>query len=205
LSRPSDGAVVVANEIRATALVSRESGISVCRGVPYWRAGHRPARLASAALAFFSAAALLFGGFPAAGASNKVRITNLTDVSFGTIANLNVDAIQGQSVCVYADTNTNGYNVTGIGTGPGGAFELSSGAASMPFDVLWNSSAGQISGTQLMPNVPLTGQVSGATHQSCNNGPATTASLVVVLRSVALSSATAGTYNGTVTLLIGPE
>jgi hypothetical protein len=53
--------------------------------------------------------------------------------------------------------------------------------------------------------VPLTGQVSSATQQTCTNGPATSASLVVILRSAALAGATAGTYTGTVTLVVGPE
>jgi hypothetical protein len=95
--------------------------------------------------------------------------------------------------------------VTATGTGPGGAFQLSSGALALPFEVQWSSSSGQSSGVQLSPNVPLTGQTSTATQQTCNSGPATSASLIVVLRSTALSSATAGTYNGAVTLLVGPE
>src|SRR5690242_21528435 len=103
---------------------------------------HR-ARLTPTALALLAVAAGLLGDGPALAASNKVRISNLADVAFGTVANLNVDALQSQSVCIYADTNTNGYNVTGIGTGPGGAFELSSGASSLSYDVLWSSSAGQ--------------------------------------------------------------
>lgn len=142
---------------------------------------------------------------PSFAASNKVRIGNLTDVSFGTIANLNVDAIASQSVCLFSGSATNGYNVTALGTGPAGAFTLSSGTASLPYDVQWSSSAAQTEGTQLTANVPLTGQVSAATHQTCNNGPATSASLIVVLRSAALSSAVAGTYSGTLTLLVGPE
>lgn len=75
----------------------------------------------------------------------------------------------------------------------------------MTFEVQWSSAVGQNSGTTLTPNVPLTGQISAATHQTCANGPATSASLVVVLRSAALSSATAGTYNGSLTLVVGPE
>ena len=134
-----------------------------------------------------------------------MRIGNLTDVSFGTIANLNVDAVASQSVCLFSGSATNGYNVTASGTGPAGAFTLSSGTASLPYDVQWSSSAAQTAGTQLTANVPLTGQVSAATHQTCNNGPATSASLIVVLRSAALSSAVAGTYSGTLTLLVGPE
>ena len=141
----------------------------------------------------------------ASAASNKVRITNLTDVAFGTLANLSVDAVRSQSVCLYADTNTNGYTITASGTGPSGAFQLTSGLVALAYEVQWNSAAGQSSGAQLVPNVPLASQTSGATHQTCGNGPATSASLVLVLRSSALSSARAGTYSGTLTLIVGPE
>jgi hypothetical protein len=147
----------------------------------------------------------VLGARPAQAASNKVRITNLGDVAFGTIANLSVNASRSQSVCLFADTSTNGYNVTATGSGPGGSFQLSSGAVTMSYDVQWSGSAGQSSGAQLVPNVPLTGQVSAATHQTCSSGPATSASLIVVLPSASLSSARAGTYAGTLTLLIGPE
>jgi hypothetical protein len=75
----------------------------------------------------------------------------------------------------------------------------------MSYEVQWSNSSAQGSGTQLASNVPLTGQVSGATHQTCSNGPATTASLIILLRSNVLSSATAGAYNGTLTLVVGAE
>ena len=140
-----------------------------------------------------------------AGAANKARITGLTDVAFGTIANLTVDAIQTQNICVYSSSATSGYNVTASGTGSGGNFELSSGSLSLPFEVQWSPTSGQNSGSQLNPNVPLTGQISSANQQSCNAGPASSASLIVILRSSALSSATASTYNGTLTLVVGPE
>jgi hypothetical protein len=142
---------------------------------------------------------------PSFAASNKVRITQLGDITFGTIANLSTDATRSESVCLFADTATNGYNITAAGTGPGGAFQLSSGLSSMPYEVQWSSTPAQSSGTQLAPNLPLTGQASAATQQTCNNGPATTASLIIVLRTNALASATAGTYNGTLTLVVGPE
>jgi hypothetical protein len=160
-----------------------------------------PARLARAVAC---AAAVLLAA-PVAAASNKVRITNLSDVAFGSVLNLGADAVRTQNVCLFADTNTNGYNITASGTGPSGAFELQNGTASMAYEVQWSSSSGQNSGARLDPNVPLTGQVSIATHQTCANGPANTASLVVVLRSTALSSASAGTYNGSLTLVVGPE
>jgi hypothetical protein len=140
-----------------------------------------------------------------AAANDKARITGLTDVAFGSIANLGVDAVRSQSVCLYSSSSANGYNVTATGTGQGGAFALASGSLSLPFEVQWNSSPAQSSGTQLSPNTPLTGQVTTATQQTCTSGPATSASVVIVLRSSALASATAGTYNGALTLVVGPE
>jgi hypothetical protein len=173
--------------------------------------GDRLTRLAlaqAAKAAIYSVACVLASlvvGSPAAAANDKARITGLSDVAFGTIANISVDAIQSQSICVYSNSATSGYNVTASGTGPGGNFQLLSGAQSMPFQVQWSAASGQSSGTQLSPNVPLTGQVSSATQQTCNAGPPSSASLIVILQSSALSSATAGTYNGTLTLLVGPE
>jgi hypothetical protein len=142
---------------------------------------------------------------PAYAASNKVRITKLADVAFGTIGNVSQDAVDSQSICLHADTANNNYNITASGGGPGGTFLLSSGASSLPYEVQWSSSAGQSSGAQLQPNTPLTGQVSASTHQVCTTGPARSASLIVVLPASALSSATAGAYNGTLTLVVGPE
>lgn len=191
--------MVVAIDHAASALVNCGPGT---RPHALRNAGLRPAGRAAAALLL---AILPFASAPALGASNKVRISNLSDAPFGTLANLGVDAIRSQNICVYADTNTNGYNVTATGTGPGGSFRLASGTRTMAFDVQWSSSTGQNSGIQLAPNVPLTGQVSAAVHQSCSNGPANSASLIIILRSSAISSATAGTYNGSLTLLIGPE
>jgi hypothetical protein len=157
------------------------------------------------ALALAGALACLAAASAAEAASNKVRVTNLSDVAFGTVTNLGADALRSESLCLFADTATNGYNVTATGSGRGGAFELSSGTGTLPFELSWNSAGGQSSGAPLIANVPLTGQVSSATQQTCTNGPATSASLVVILRSAALAGATAGTYTGTVTLVVGPE
>jgi hypothetical protein len=133
-----------------------------------------------------------------------VKISALSDVAFNTIANLTVDSVKAQSICVYSSSPTNGYHVTASGPG-GGAFTLTSGSNTLAYEVQWNASTGQSSGTQLAANVATGGFTSTATQNSCNNGPATTASLIVVLRTAALSTATAGTYTGTLTLVIGPE
>lgn len=137
--------------------------------------------------------------------SRNVRITKLTDVPFGSIANLNIDAVQSQSLCVYANTATNGYTVTAVGSGSGGGFALGSGSQELGYEVQWADAPGQSSGTQLTPNTPLSGLTSTARQQTCNAGPPTTASLVIVLRSADLSTARAGTYSGSLTVIIGPE
>ena len=149
------------------------------------------------------AAALLAA--PAGAASNNVRITNLSDVAFGTIANLSADSVSSQSVCLYANTATSGYRITASGSSAGGAFALGSGPNVLDYEVQWSSSPGQSIGTALSPNVTLSGLVSTATQQTCNSGPAASASLIVILRSADLSSAAAGSYSGTLTLLVGPE
>ena len=141
----------------------------------------------------------------ALGASNNVRITSLSDIAFGTVSNLSADAIQSESLCVYANTATNGYNVRAFGSGGAGAFTLASGADTLPFEVQWSPSAGQSSGVQLTPNVALSGQVTSATQQTCNSGPAASASLTVVIRSATLMAAAAGDYSGTLQVTIAPE
>lgn len=149
--------------------------------------------------------ALALAASPLHAQSNNVRISKLSDVAFGSIANVGADATNSQSLCVYANTANQGYRVTASGSAPGGAFSLTSGSFLLNYEVQWNQAPSQSSGTQLSPNVTLTGLISSATQQTCNSGPATTASLILVLRSSELSNARAGSYSGTLTLLVGPE
>ncbi len=142
---------------------------------------------------------------PALAQSNNVRISKLSDVTLPLITDLTVDAISPQSVCLFSSTATKGYRVTASGTGAGGAFTLASTSSSLAYAVEWNNLPGRSSGTQLTANLPLTGLVSTATQQACNSGPPTSASLIVILTSAALSTARADTYQGTLTLVIGAE
>ncbi|HET9810461.1 MAG TPA: hypothetical protein VFP53_02045, partial [Sphingomicrobium sp.] len=90
----------------------------------------------------------------------------------------------------------------------GGAFELSSGTDLLAYEVEWSDAAGRSAGAQLLANQPLIGQTTAAgtsATDDCSKGPAATASLIVILRSAAISAATSGTYAGTLTLLVAPE
>lgn len=135
----------------------------------------------------------------------KVRVSGLSDVNFGTIGNLSVDAVQAQSVCVYSNGTNNSYSVRASGSGSGGAFTLSNGAATLAYTVRWNSQSGQSNGTVLATSAMLSGQLSNAQQQACTNGPPTTASLIITLPATSLSTAAAGNYSGTLTLIVGEE
>jgi hypothetical protein len=151
------------------------------------------------------AAAAVVALSPHAAVAQRARINKLTDVAFGTIANLGVDASIAQSVCAYSTSATKGYNVRATGSGTGGAFTLLSGGRTMVYEVQWNGSPAQTSGTSLTAGVAKTGFKSTAVANGCTSAPLTSASLIVILRAATLSSATAGTYNGTLTLILAPE
>jgi spore coat protein U-like protein len=158
----------------------------------------RPGRLMMRLAALLAANATLCAS-PAT--AQRAQISDLSDVNFGIVTNLAADASRTQDICVYSQTDV--YNVRAFGDGDSGAFTLSSGANTLAYEVQWNSSAGRTVGTTLTANTTLTGQPSSARQRSCNQGPS--ASLIIVLRSAALSSATAGSYTGTLTLVVAPE
>lgn len=139
-------------------------------------------------------------------AADKVRISSLADVSFGTLTNFTTDVVRTENICVYAKSPPAYlYRVTATGSGSGGAFTLNSGSSTLTYEVQWNSSSGQSSGSTLSPAQPLVAQPSTAAADDCSVGPATTASLILVLRSASLGAAVSGVYNGSLSLLIAPE
>jgi spore coat protein U-like protein len=171
-------------------------------------AGHRRCnKVAPRHLIILLISAVSALGSPASAASNsEVNITGLTDLSFGSIANLGTDNIRRESICLYAKNKpTDQYRITANGSGTGGVFTLASGGSTLPYDVQWSALPNQASGTQLTPNQPLTGQLNSASDSVCSSGSATTASLIVILRAAALSAASAGAYSGTLTLLVAPD
>jgi hypothetical protein len=157
----------------------------------------------------FLAAALVWGGLgtscatPAA-AADKARLTGLSDVAFGLIA-ATTDQSASQSVCAFSSSATNGYSVTAVGSGTGGAFTVSSSSAQMSYEVQWVASANQTGGTALTAGTTTSGFTSVASQQTCNSGPNGSASLTVIIRLAALTAAMAGDYSGTLQITIAPE
>jgi hypothetical protein len=152
-------------------------------------------------IALFLAAAV----YPVPAFAQKVRITNLSDVNFGLLTNLQSDALRSQNICIFSNSAGNRYSIAATGSGSGSSFTLSNGSDALAYEVEWADQSGQTTGTSLAPNVAATGRVSSATHQSCNAGPPTSASLIVILRSSALTQAREGNYSGSLTLLVAAE
>ena len=138
------------------------------------------------------------------GSDGRVRITGLQDVQFGTFG-LGGDSVQSQSLCVFSSTRIAAYSVIALGTGPSSAFTLESDAGDIAFDVLWSEATGQTFGSELTAGQPSQAFTSAATHHACNNGPLTSASLIIRVREAEIASARAGNYSGSLTLIVSPN
>ena len=76
----------------------------------------------------------------------------------------------------------------------------------MPYEVQWAAMPNQASGTALPANTAVGGFAGGLViDQTCSLLNSTSASLIVILRSAALSGATAGGYSGTLTLILAAQ
>lgn len=176
---------------------------------PGWNAGgaapRRPLGSAWRKAAFRLAALLAFVATAAPASAQQVQISKLSDVAFGAIADLTVDSQSAENVCVFSSMAQKGYNIRAQGSGAASAFTLLNGSATLPYEVQWNANSGRTTGTSLTANVTLTGLRSNANNATCASGPATTASLIVIIRAASLGTAAGGNYAGTLTLIVAPE
>ncbi|MEG3170364.1 hypothetical protein U1737_19425 [Sphingomonas sp. LB3N6] len=136
--------------------------------------------------------------------AQQVRIDQLGDYSFGLLSSTAIDVKQSRNVCI-SSTGSGRYTIRATGSGSGGLFTLAGAGAPMVYDVQWSASAGQQNGTALVPGRTLTGLTTTALGLNLGCLLSNSASLIIVLRAAELSTATAGAYSGTLTLLIAPE
>lgn len=136
----------------------------------------------------------------------RVQITGLADVDFGTV-DPTANASDAQSVCVWSNTSGRKYNVTATGDGGVGGtdFSLSDGTDVLPYTVEWASASAATSGSLLTSGSALAGLSSAAVNPSCSAGANKSASLIVKMASTDLVAAVAGSYSGTLTLVVAPE
>jgi len=140
---------------------------------------------------------------PAARAQS-VNIYNLSDVAFGTISSVAANQTVAQTLCVYSSVTN--YTVRATGSGTSGAFTLSNGTAQLAYTVQWAAAAGQTSGTLLTAGVGQRFTPGGLNILCSLSGLlAGQASLIVTLPAANLSTAQAGNYTGTLSLMVSPN
>lgn len=136
--------------------------------------------------------------------AQSVQIGALTDLSFGTVASVTSSTTISENLCVF--TSTGSYSIRASGSGTNNSFALLNGTAQMPYTVQWAASGSQTTGTQL-----TAGQAAlftpGGLNILCSLGSllAGSATLLVTLPAASLSAAQAGSYSGTLTLLVSPN
>jgi hypothetical protein len=151
------------------------------------------------------ACAALALALPVQARAQSVRISGLSDVDFGQVANVLNDQSLSQTICLFSSGLNGGYTVTATGSGSGGAFALGAGSSLLPIEVQWAGSANQVSGQNLQPGVPLSGNTTNSLLSGCFLGLFRSASLIVVLRASETSRARAGSYSGSISLMIAPN
>lgn len=153
--------------------------------------------------ALLLAAAMMATGTAAHG--QQVRIRQLNDFVFNTLGAAPVDTSLADNLCIYSTAASGRYTITARGSGSSNAFTLASGSNTLPYEVQWASSANQSSGTVLSPGVAFATTTTNRTDSTCNQAASLNTTLIVVLRASAQQSARAGSYSGTLTLLIAPN
>jgi hypothetical protein len=138
------------------------------------------------------------------------QISAMSDLTIGSYTLGGGDQHMETAACVYSSSVNGGYKVTATGSGASNAFTLTDGAShTLAYSVIWNSGgvgalgttgAALTSGTQ---TASLTGGATdSATCAGAVAGP--TAQVNVNILGSALDAAPAGTYTGTLTLVVAP-
>lgn len=143
-----------------------------------------------------------------AGAAVFYRVSGISDLNLPTWSIGDPGVSASIDICAY--TLLGNYNVTV--SSPGG-FVLTNGANTIPYTLKWEDSGagnlGSSGGSAMTNNVALVNRLnanSSLFSNDCSTGIPTgpTARLYLNITQAAMNAAPAGTYSGTITLLIGP-
>ncbi len=129
-----------------------------------------------------------------------VRINNLNDINLGTFGGGAGNLTGSDAFCVYRNGAGN-YNINMTGSGTASAFTLASGGNTVPYSVDFVNGA---TTTAMATGTALTGQT-GANTTSETCGGADNVSINVAVANADLVAAPAGTYTGTLTMVVAPE
>lgn len=120
----------------------------------------------------------------------------MSDISLGTYNGIG-DLENEDTICIY-NLGVSTYKVTASGTGTAGAFAMNGVGGSIPIEVQFKSGAGSF--VTLTANSPTGFTGSNTVSSTCGGSP--NATVKVIATEANLLSVTAGTYSGTLTILL---
>lgn len=134
--------------------------------------------------------------------NDLVQVSNLTDLVLGTFNGGGADLSDSDTFCVYRN-GAGTFDITMTGDGGSSAFTLTDGTNTVPYAVDFTNIPAA-STTAMTTNVALGGQANANTS-STTCGGTDNVSVTVTVASGDLASAPAGTYGGTLTMVVAPE
>jgi hypothetical protein len=132
-----------------------------------------------------------------------VRITGVANLDLGSWTGAG-NLTANDDVCVFRN-GTATYKITGSGSGAASAFTITDGSHPLAYTVAFNDQSGTVGEIALLTTV-LSVQQSGAdtSSQTCSAHSADNANFHITITAAALGAVPAGTYTGTLTLVVEP-
>ncbi len=128
-----------------------------------------------------------------------IKISNLDDINLGTWSGSG-DMTGNDENCVWSTTR--GYNLTATGSGAADAFTIADAENNtIAYAVAWDDV--DTADQAVTSGVNLAGQATDALTTNCLGGD--TANVTVTIAEADAAAAKAGSYSGTLTLVVAPE
>ncbi len=134
-------------------------------------------------------------------ANADVQVSNLDDFNFGKYSGFG-NLRDNDNICINALPISN-YQMTFLGSGAGGAFEVSNGVDTLDYLVRFNDRARRAGGQRVFPGTPVSRNQRASDELACPNG--LNANIDIRFRRRDLQSANPGRYVGTLTVTVVPE
>jgi len=133
--------------------------------------------------------------------NDEVRISNLVDIN-GVFDGTN-DIVGSSPACVYRN-GTGLYQITASGSGAAGAFTITDGVfpTPIPYTVTYDDGSGA---SAMATGVTLAGQTGADPASDTCAGTGDNGTVGVTIAATDIVAAPAGSYTGTLTLVVAPE
>lgn len=129
-----------------------------------------------------------------------IRIRQVSDHAFGSYAGTG-DLNSNDTLNISMNYASGGYSVTGTGSGAASAFTITNGSQTIAYNVYFNDVTGNTGEAPLVSGTPLGSQTGGAVTLGATT---LNANVHVEILEANLQNVNAGSYSGTLTLVVAP-